>query len=72
MTIYGTPYFVNFTKACDYYRDQGNDELTPNELGKLVQEKIDDDEIYLGKPDIQVGETLRLIDGGTRYALETD
>ena len=27
----GTANFVNFTKACDYYRDQGNDELTPND-----------------------------------------
>lgn len=30
--IYGTPHFVSFTKACDYYRDQGNDDLTPTEL----------------------------------------
>lgn len=43
--LIGTSNFVTFTKACDYYRDQGNDELTPAELEKLVRGKIDDGEI---------------------------
>ena len=67
---YGTSHFVNFTKACDYYRDQGNDDLTPTELGRLVQGKIDEGEIDLGKPDVPVGGRLLLIDDGTRYAIE--
>lgn len=68
--IVGTSYFVNFTKACDYYRNQGNDELTPAELERLVRGKIDDGDIHLGKPDVPVGAKLLLIDDGTRYAIE--
>lgn len=70
MTITGTSHFVNFTKACDYYRDQGNDELTPAELERLVRDKIAEGEIDLGKPDVPVGARLLLIDNGTRYAIE--
>lgn len=70
MTTIGTSHFVNFTKACDYYRDQGNDELTPAELERLVRDKIEADEINLGKPDVPVGGRLMLIDNGTRYAIE--
>lgn len=66
----GTAHFVNFTKACDYYREQGNDELTPAELERLVRDKIKEGEIYLGKPDVPVGARLLLIDGGARYAIE--
>jgi hypothetical protein len=68
----GTCHFVNFTKACDYYRGQGNDDLTPAELEQLVREKIDGAEIYIGKPDVPVGAKLILIDNGTRYALVTE
>ena len=66
----GTAHFVNFTKACDYYRNQGNDELTPAELEKLVRAKIEDDEIQIGQPTLKHGERLLVIDGGTRYAIE--
>lgn len=66
----GTSHFVSFTKACDYYRDQGNDELTPAELERLVRGKIDDGEISIGKPDVPVGAKLILIDDGTRYGIE--
>lgn len=59
----GTSHFVNFTKACDYYRGQGNDELTPAELERLVRGKIEEGEISLGGK-------LLLIDNGTRYAIE--
>lgn len=70
MTITGTSHFVNFTKACDYYKGQGYDELTPAELERVVRAKIEDGEIYLGKPDVAPGERLLIIDDGTRYALE--
>lgn len=70
MTITGTANFVNFTKACDYYKGQGNDDLTPADLELLVRAKIDDGEIELGKPEMEPGERLLLIDGGTRYAIE--
>jgi len=68
--IVGTSYFVNFTKACDYYRDQGNDELTPAELETLVRGKIDEGEIEMGKPDVPVGAKLILLDDGTRYGIK--
>jgi hypothetical protein len=70
MITHGTSNFVNFTKACDYYRGQGNDHLTPAELETLVREKIDDGEIELGKPAILVGERLILLDDGARYGIE--
>ena len=70
MTIIGTSNFVNFTKACDYYRDQGNDDLTPAELERLVRDKIAESEIEIGKPDVPVGGRLLILDNGTRYGIE--
>ena len=70
MTITGTPYFVNFTKACDYYKDAGYDDMSPAELDRVVRQKIDDGEVYIDKPEIQPGERLLLIDNGTRYAIK--
>lgn len=67
--IIGTPNFVNFTKACDYYREQSNEE-TPAALERLIRRKIDEGDIELGKPDVPVGARLLLIDNGTRYAIE--
>jgi hypothetical protein len=69
MTIIGTSFFVNFTKACDYYK-QYNEWLTPNEVMQAVDAKIHDGEITLGKPDLNAGERLLLIDDGCRYAIE--
>ena len=66
---YGTSYFFNFTKACDYYRNYFDD-LTPAELEKIVRGKIDDGEIGIGKPDVPINCRLVLIDDGCRYALE--
>lgn len=68
--IVGTSHFVNFTKACDYYRDYGFEDKTPAELERYVRAKIDDGEIHLGKPEVPVGGTLLLIDDGTRYAIK--
>lgn len=67
--IIGTSHFVNFTKACDYYRDYVPD-YTPADLERYVRGKMDEGEIHLGKPDLDVGQRLLLIDGGTRYAVE--
>jgi hypothetical protein len=66
----GTSNFVNFTKACDYYRSQGNEELTPAQLEKLVKNKIEEGEIELGQPTLKDGQTLRVIDNGCRYAIQ--
>lgn len=70
MTTIGTSYFVSFTKACDYYKGQGLDELTPAALEREVRTKIEDGEISIGQPDMKPGNRLLLIDGGTRYAIE--
>lgn len=76
MFIVGTPYFASITKACDYYKDQGYfdgdslEDLKPAELERLIRAKVDEGEIYIGKPEIEPGERLLLIDGGTRYAIE--
>ena len=70
MTIIGTCYFVNFTKACDYYKGQGYDDLGVSGLEQFVRAKLDDGEIELGKPELDVGERLLLIDDGCRYAIE--
>lgn len=69
-TITGTSHFVNFTKACDYYKNQGWDDVTPAELEREVREKIDNGEIALGKPDLEPGQRLLVIDAGCRYAVE--
>lgn len=69
MTITGTSHFVNFTKACDYYRDYVPG-YTPAALERYVRAKIDDGEIYLGKPELEPGQRLLVIDDGCRYAVE--
>lgn len=68
--IIGISHFVNFTKACDYYKGQGYDELTPAALESAMREKIEGGEITIGKPDVAVGERLLVIDDGCRYALQ--
>lgn len=68
-TITGTAHFVNFTKACDYYRHQ-EEYSTPMELEKIVRGKLEEEEIYLGKPELEVGQRLILLDDGTRYGIE--
>jgi hypothetical protein len=72
MLIHGTANFVNFTKACDYYKSQGYDYDTPDELEQFIRTKIADGEIEIGKPDVPVGMTLILLDNGTRYGLQDE
>jgi hypothetical protein len=68
MQTTGTSHFVNFTKACDYYKDYEPD-ATPAELERIVRRKIDEGQIDLGQPEIKQGETLSIIDDGCRYAI---
>lgn len=65
----GTNNFVSLPKACDYYRDQHD--LTPAALERLVKQKIEDGEIEIGQPTLKDGETLRVIDNGCRYAIQS-
>ena len=69
-TTTGTSHFVNFTKACDYYKDYEPYE-TPAELERIVRRKIDEGQIDIGQPTIKPGETLSIIDDGCRYAIST-
>lgn len=63
-----TLYFVNFTKACDYFKMRREvDDLTPAEIEIFVREKIENGDACIGKPEIYVGETLILADNNTRY-----
>ena len=59
----GTCYFVSKRAAVRYYRDYIIDT-------RGVDQKIAADEIRIGKPTIKAGETLHIIDNGTRYAIE--
>lgn len=66
MTITGTSHFVSWLAACDYYRDYGFD-------SDDVNRKIAEGEIHIGKPEeISINERLTIIDGGKRYAIESD
>lgn len=71
MTIIGTSHFPSFTKACDYYKGQRLDELTPAEVEREIRRKIADGEIHIGPPVLNVGERLVWVDGGLRYGVET-
>lgn len=71
MTRIGTSHFVSFTKACDYYKGQGMDDLTPAALEREIRAKIDDGEISIGQPELKPGDRLLVIDDGTRYAIES-
>jgi hypothetical protein len=62
-TIYtGTAHFVSLESARRYFKDYGytySDVVRKERAG----------EIHIGKPAVQPGEFLTVIDGGTRYAI---
>lgn len=63
--IVGTPYFVSRDAAIKYYRGYGFDNV-----GAAVERKIQEKEIYIGKPPTKSGDSLLLVDDGTRYAID--
>lgn len=64
MLIVGTAYFVSKSKAARYYRDyEGDDGYA------AVNRKLDTGEIHIGKPPMKTGDTLIVLDGGTRYGI---
>lgn len=63
----GTCHFVSEHKAVSYYIAQG---LSREETTRAVIDLITNGEIKIGKPELKAGETLVVIDGGTRYAIE--
>lgn len=56
----GTAHFRNLKAAVRYYSDYGYSETD-------VREKVDKGEIFLGKPEVRIGEALCVADNGTRY-----
>ncbi len=62
MTTTGTNYFKDLLAVLKYYGPYGYNE-------KDVHSKLADGEIHIGKPALKPGETLSLIDDGTRYAI---
>lgn len=63
-TTYGTAHFVSLSQACAYYAEYHY----PNTL-RAVEHKLADGEIFLGPPALMPGQSLSLIDNGTRYAI---
>ena len=64
MVTVGTSYFKDIASAQRYYA-----EYDYEDVASTVARKIAEGEIHIGKPDVRVGETLSLIDNGTRYAI---
>ncbi len=60
--IVGTSYFKSFRAAVRYYKPYGFD-------AEAVQQKLDEGEIHIGEPPTKQGDSLQLIDGGTRYQI---
>ncbi len=65
---YGTSYFVSRAMAVRYYRPYAAED-TPKSAVECVDRKLADGEIHIGKPPLKDGDTLTIIDEGTRYAI---
>jgi len=63
-TVWGTGYFVSKAAAITYYQPYGYDDVV-----EAVNRKIAEHEIHIGPPPLEDGETLLIIDNGTRYAI---
>ncbi len=60
--IVGTSYFKSKAAAIRYYRPYGFDRAA-------VEQKLAEGEIHIGVPPTKPGDTLQLIDGGTRWQI---
>lgn len=58
----GTPYFISFNAACNYYKSYGD---TPD----TVKRKISNGEIHIGKPPLKPGQSLEIIPDENRYMI---
>lgn len=68
-TRQGTSNFVSKRAAVRYYATQET-EASYYLLRKLVDEKIADGSITIGRPQVKAGERIVTIDNDTRYAIE--
>ena len=64
MTQVGTSNFVSRAAAIKYYSDYGYADEE-----HAVSRKLYEGEISIGNPPLKPGETLSIIDNGTRYAI---
>jgi len=69
-TRFGTPNFVSFGAAIDYYRDL--ETCSEEELGELIGEKIAAQEISIGPPELKDGESLGTDSDGRYYVVVQD
>lgn len=63
-TTYGTANFVSKATAIRYYQPYFYENTAV-----AVEQKIAEGEIFIGPPKVKPGETLSIIDDGTRYAV---
>ena len=63
----GTSHFVSFKSACKYYAVQ---EGRRDGMAELVRSKKAEGLIKIGAPLIKQGQRLKIVDNGTRYAIE--
>jgi hypothetical protein len=59
----GTSHFVSKAAALRYFAYE-------NATMASIERKIAEGSIHIGKPELKPGQRLRVIDGGTRYAVE--
>lgn len=67
--ITGTSHFVSRSHAIHYYHAY---EATYSDAVIAVSNKLAAGEIHIGKPVLKAGERLITIDGGDRYAIESE
>jgi hypothetical protein len=68
-TQFGTAHFVTKAKAARYYFEQ-NYTQSLDSAAHLVNEKIANGEIHIGRPAIKAGEKLTVLDNGMVLALD--
>jgi hypothetical protein len=68
MTTIGTSYFVSHAAAVRYYREY-EPGMTREHVRRIVDHKVADGSIHIGKPELKPHQKLSLIDNGTRYAI---
>jgi hypothetical protein len=68
--IWGTKYFASFASACMYY-SSGNEDMSLEDIINMVNEKVQEGNVFIGEPEVADGEELVLLDEGTRYGIKT-
>lgn len=59
----GTHHFISIAAAIRYFANQG---IGPEDVAR----KFDEGEIAIGRPATKPGDTVSIIDTGTRYAID--